>query len=145
MLSENIFQLQQQLNRRKISVFMDNSLDLHIKTDKDILSTVIRNLLTNAIKYSPDGSKIDVGFTTDAENVAISVTDYGIGMNPTEINELLSTGTNVNSKPDVEGEKGAGLGLILCKELLQKISGKLTIESEVGKGCEFVISIPVSI
>jgi signal transduction histidine kinase len=118
---------------------------MSVKTDKDILSTVLRNLLTNAIKYSPDGGKVEIGYAADKEYTKISVTDYGVGMEETEINTILNTGVNVNSKPDVEGEQGAGLGLMLCKELLQKISGKMDIKSKKDKGSRFDITIPSNI
>jgi signal transduction histidine kinase len=145
LLSENIFQVQQQLNRRKITVLMDNSKDLHIRTDKDILTTVIRNLITNAIKYSHDEGKIEISFAADAGFAKISITDYGIGMDTSEINSILNSLTNISSKPDVEGEKGAGLGLMLCKELLLKISGKIDIASQKDQGSQFVITIPQSL
>jgi len=144
LLNENIAQMQQHMNRRNITVHMDNSREMPVKTDKDILSTVLRNLLTNAIKYSPDGGKVEIGFAADKEYTEISVTDYGVGMEEPEINTILNTRVNVSSKPDVEGEKGAGLGLMLCKELLQKISGKMDIKSEKDKGSCFVITIPLN-
>jgi len=142
MLKDNLFQLQQQLNRRKIDVLMLNSGDLQVRSDKDILSTVVRNILTNAIKYSYDEGKIEINFVAETGYFKISFKDYGIGMDASEINAILNSGTKINSKPDVEGEKGAGLGMLLCKELLKKISGDIVVNSQIGQGSQFVITIP---
>lgn len=143
LMTENIAQLQSQLNRKQIQANIKVQEGLHFTTDKDILTTVFRNLLTNAIKYSRVKGVIDIHAVGEENVLKISVTDHGMGMEPEEVKVLLNTGTYVNSKPDAEGEKGAGLGLMLCKELLQKVSGRMQIESTKGAGSAFSIILPL--
>jgi len=142
LITENITQLQSQLNRKRIEATVNVQEGLQFASDTDILTTVFRNLLINAVKYSHEGGMIEIYASGKEKELIISVTDHGLGMEPEEVKVLMNSGTYVNSKPDVEGEKGAGLGLMLCKELLQKISGRMHIESAKGAGSTFRIILP---
>lgn len=143
LLAECKSQVQQQLNRKNIVMLMHCDENLMAISDRDIVTTVLRNLLTNAAKYSYEGSKIEVRASQNLNNIEIVVTDYGIGMLPSEAELLMDSQAGVISKPDVEGEQGAGLGLRLCKELLSRISGKLLVKSSPGCGSTFTIQMPV--
>ena len=100
--------------------------------DKNILNIALRNLLTNAIKYSEENKNIFISAIQKENNILLSVKDEGIGMTTKQIADLVNneTKTTVGTK----GEKGSGLGLFLVKELLTKANNTLIIESEVGKG-----------
>ena len=100
--------------------------------DKNILNIALRNLLTNAIKYSEENKNIFISAIQKENNILLSVKDEGIGMTTKQIADLLNneTETTIGTK----GEKGSGLGLFLVKELLTKANNTLIIESEVGKG-----------
>ena len=108
--------------------------------DQNIITIAIRNLLTNAVKYSNENSSIDIDCFQKDKEVLIEITDKGIGMNAKKIQELMSN--NVKTTVGTLGEKGTGLGIFLVKELLQKINGELLIKSVVGEGSVFTIKLP---
>jgi len=105
--------------------------------DYDIVSIALRNLVTNAIKYSGAKNDIYISACKQNDHVVLTVRDEGIGLSPEQINKIQA---NENSTTQgTQGEKGSGLGLFLVRELLQKINAALKIESEVGKGSSFMI------
>ncbi|MCX6148246.1 MAG: HAMP domain-containing sensor histidine kinase [Candidatus Kapabacteria bacterium] len=116
--------------------------DLQLSADKPMLSTVLRNLISNAIKFTPRGGKVIVGiFESTTENICFFVKDSGIGMD----SEMLSKMFKINertSRPGTEKEPSTGLGLLLCKDFIEKHNGKIWIESEVDKGTTFYVSLP---
>ena len=105
--------------------------------DENILNIALRNLVTNALKYSRERSSIFISSYQKDNAVFIAVKDEGVGMTDLQIKDL-NTNENETTK-GTQGEKGSGLGIFLVKELLQKINGKLLIESEQGKGSTFSI------
>ena len=110
-------------------------------SDYGILSIALRNLLTNAIKFSAVNKTIYVTSTNNNGKVAITVRDEGIGLSEQQIAEILNRQNN--STNGTQGEKGSGLGLFLVMELLQKINAVLQIESEPDNGSSFTILLPV--
>jgi signal transduction histidine kinase len=110
--------------------------------DINIMTGVLRNLINNSIKFTPNGGKITISAEQENNHVLISVNDTGTGMSTTQINELFSIETT-KSKQGTNGEPGSGLGLILCKEFTEKNKGQLRIESEEGKGSTFSFTIPL--
>lgn len=112
-----------------------------IRTDKNIINTVLRNLIGNAIKFSKDGGTITIGLENTDKYDKLFVKDEGVGMDDDIKLNLFQLDTVV-TKPGTKGEKGTGLGLILCKELIEKIEGKIVVESEIGKGTTISIIIP---
>ncbi len=117
--------------------------DLAITTvpgDYNILSIALRNLLTNAIKFSDRDGNIWINAQKQNEAVVLSVKDEGIGMSEEQINEFNAN--QQSSSTGTAGEKGSGLGLYLVQELLQKINARLEVASEKGKGSTFNIVIP---
>lgn len=142
LIGENIEQLSSQLNRKEIRVSFSQNDGLIAKTDRDILNSVLRNILTNAVKFSPNGSEIVINAGRKDDKLFISVTDHGVGMSGEELEHLRQSSHSIGSKADTEGEKGAGLGLLLSGELLQKISATLEIVSEKGNGSTFTILLP---
>jgi len=107
-----------------------------------MLQTVIRNLVSNAIKFTTRGGAIDIfAEISNDENVVISVKDTGIGMSREMVDNLFRPDIRT-SRPGTENEPSTGLGLLLCKEFVEKHGGKITVESEVGKGSVFHFSVP---
>lgn len=135
--------IDQQLRRKNIEVVVAAANDLMLVTDKNILTTILRNLLVNAVKYSNEGGRIDITSTLANQEIEICVADNGVGMDQQDVDLIMNSATFMKSKPGVQGEKGAGLGLMLVKELLEKIAGRLVVVSEKGKGSTFCIVIPV--
>lgn len=115
---------------------------LLVFADKDMISTVLRNLIFNAIKFSPKNSKIEVTSCLDGNFAQIKVIDYGIGIAPELIGNLFEIGKNT-TYPGTEGESGTGLGLPICREFVEKNGGKIWAESTPGKGSAFYFTIPV--
>ncbi|MBN2273154.1 MAG: tetratricopeptide repeat-containing sensor histidine kinase [Bacteroidales bacterium] len=124
-----------------ISVVTKTSGSHLILSDENILVTVLRNLLTNAIKFSPEKSKITIGSELSNGQLFFSVADQGIGISDEDMKKLFRI--DVDTKTiGRSSNKGAGLGLIICQEFLQKIGGKIWAESDAGKGSTFYISVP---
>lgn len=116
---------------------------LVVFADKDMISTVLRNLIFNAIKFSPKNSKIEVVSSLDGDSAQIKVIDYGIGIAPELIGNLFEIGKNT-TYPGTEGESGTGLGLAICHEFVEKNGGKIWVESQYGKGSVFYFTIPLN-
>jgi signal transduction histidine kinase len=117
------------------------SPEIQVFADKNMMHTVIRNLLLNAVKFTRNGGRILLSAKNAGNMVEISVTDNGVGISADKMNKLFCIECNVASY-GTEGEQGTGLGLILCKEFMDKNSGTIRIDSEVGVGSTFTISIP---
>lgn len=109
-------------------------------SEHGIVEIALRNLVTNAVKFSHAGSSIQVRSVAENGQVLLIVQDEGIGMNEAQLAVLLNS--HAESTVGTSGEKGSGLGLFLVKELLQKIDASLRAESEVGKGTRFTIVLP---
>lgn len=109
--------------------------------DENMITTVIRNLTTNAIKFSPRGKKIEITANTYENELYFQVKDYGIGISHNEIDQLFRIDVNFH-KRGTEKETGTGLGLKLCKEFVENCGGKIWCVSEPGKGSSFYFTIP---
>lgn len=113
--------------------------------DKDLLDIIIRNLLTNAVKYTHRGGRISILLkdkSSSGEGMVLKICDNGIGISE-EKQQFLFTDKEVQSIPGTENEKGTGLGLKLCNELVKINNGTISVESKVGEGTCFLISLPV--
>ncbi len=102
-----------------------------------MLETVLRNLVSNAIKYSQKGDVISISVVKTPTGFQIAVSDTGVGI-AQESQKHLFRIEHAVSTPGTNNEKGTGLGLILCKEFVEKHQGKIWLESEVGKGSTFL-------
>jgi two-component system, sensor histidine kinase and response regulator len=128
--------------QKSISIEMDLPASAIIFADKAMISTVMRNLITNAIKFTKPGGKIIISVTEAPNEVMISVTDSGIGIPRNRIDKLFHIYESY-STPGTQNEKGTGLGLVLCKEFIKKHGGNIHVKSEVGKGSVFSFTIPM--
>lgn len=109
--------------------------------DREMITTVIRNLLSNAIKFTHTGGKITLDYFGNEQNCTISISDTGIGMaNTKNVFKLDDTYTT----PGTDGETGTGLGLVICKEFIDKNNGKIWVDSKPGDGSTFFITLPVN-
>jgi PAS domain S-box-containing protein len=113
-----------------------------ITADENMLSTIIRNLITNAIKFTEKNGKIVITARVHGNEVEVSVADTGIGIKPEAIDKLFKIETSFTTR-GTENEKGTGLGLLLCKEFIEKHHGKIWVESEPGNGSRFIFVLPV--
>ena len=110
--------------------------------DEEMIKTVLRNLISNAIKFTNQGGTVRVELEKKKEQRIVRVIDNGVGIPPEYLDQIFRIDV-VASTPGTEGERGTGLGLILCKEFVEKNGGKLRVESEEGKGSTFSFSLPV--
>lgn len=128
-------------NKKDIEIEVNVKEDITIKGDGNMIKTVIRNLVSNAIKYTPKG-KITVGtYSQDDNYQVVYIQDNGVGIKSEDI-DLIFKVSSVKSKEGTHGEKGTGLGLIICKEFIEKNGGKIWVESDLNKGSVFYFSIP---
>jgi len=117
------------------------SENTNVFCDANMINTVFRSLISNALNFTSRNGMITLDARTKEEEVEIIVADTGIGISEANIKKLL----RIDSKyigTNVQGEKGTGLGLILCSEFVEKHNGKIWIESELGKGSKFHFTIP---
>lgn len=109
--------------------------------DDNMIFTVMRNLVSNAVKFSPQNGMIKLIAKEDNKQVIVSVEDTGVGMTEEDQQKLFKIGVQ-HSTMGTENEKGTGLGLILCKELVEKNGGNIWVESKLGRGSKFIFTIP---
>ncbi len=126
---------------KNILVSYEISDCIQMFADKNMINTVLRNLVTNAIKYTHKNGAVKIVTTCNVSEVHIAVIDNGIGINSEKIKKLFKINEKTTT-PGTEDERGTGLGLILCKEFVEKHNGKIWVESEVGKGSRFIFSLP---
>lgn len=129
--------------RKQIEVENLITNDFAVFADAQMLKTVIRNLLTNAIKFSNENTQVQISARYDGKNAEVIVTDHGIGMNQKTKESLFKIG-ETRSMQGTASETGTGLGLILCKEFIEKNAGTIWVESEEGKGSQFKFTIPMA-
>ncbi len=122
--------------------FKKNAAVEYITADAAIVEIALRNIITNAVKYSNPDSTVYISTAAGEQQHFITVKDEGAGMNAAQIEALLQHQNE--STAGTHGEKGTGLGLFLVRELLQKINARLAIESEAGKGSSFIIILPAA-
>jgi signal transduction histidine kinase len=127
---------------KNISIVNNIHDDIYIFADRNSFFTILRNLLSNALKYTPNGGNISFGSALTETQIGISVKDSGVGIDGETIGKLFKLANNV-STPGTNNEKGTGLGLILCKELIEKNGGEISVRSELGKYAEFIIQLPL--
>lgn len=115
---------------------------LIVFADKDMISTVLRNLIFNALKFSAKGTEVKLKSTLVGRSVRIDVIDNGIGIAPEAIDSLFLIDKNITT-PGTDGETGTGLGLLICHEFITKNDGVIGVESTLGKGSVFSFTIPM--
>jgi hypothetical protein len=136
-----IDELNTKLKEREISIASEISEDIEADIDENIISTVLRNFLSNAIKFSPQGTTITVKAVDNGDSITVLVSDQGIGMSNEDMAKLFRVECDTKSIGN-SPEKGSGLGLILCKELINLHGGEVQVESSPGKGSTFSFTIP---
>jgi len=114
---------------------------MEIYADKSMLNSILRNILSNAIKFTPKLGQIAITAQQDKNKIKISIQDTGVGMNE-ETRSKIFDNYELESQPSTDNEKGTGLGMILCKEFVQKHEGEIWVESEINKGTTFYFSLP---
>jgi signal transduction histidine kinase len=142
-LIENKALLTTQAQAKKIQiVFNDSNNPVQVYAHRNSITTVVRNLLSNAIKFTPEGGLITLHITRTHKFASVAIRDTGVGMSPEVIDKLFRIDTKHSTK-GTANEKGTGLGLILCKDFIEKNGGSMTVLSELNKGSEFSFTVPI--
>ncbi len=129
-------------NPKNISITYIDEAQIKVIADINMLKTILRNLISNAIKFTNNNGEIKVIAEQNSNNITITVSDNGVGIENNIISKLWDVSEKYSSK-GTAGEKGSGLGLSLCKEFVEKHGGKIWVESEVGKGSDFKFTLPL--
>ncbi|MCC5928732.1 MAG: transporter substrate-binding domain-containing protein [Cyclobacteriaceae bacterium] len=129
-------------NIKRISLNYIQTDYIEVYADVNMLKTILRNLISNAIKYTRENGEITISAVRNIDNIDITVTDNGVGMTEEIRNKLFEINSNYTAK-GTANEKGSGLGLMLCKEFVEKHGGEISVKSELGKGSAFTFSLPV--
>ena len=140
---ENILEiLNPNAKAKNITINYSATEHITVFADGDMLKAVLRNLVSNAIKFTNKKGTININATQTDSNVTISISDNGIGIKPDNLVKLFDI-SEVLSTTGTAKETGTGLGLLLCKEFIEKHGGKIWVESEVGKGSDFKFTLPI--
>lgn len=129
-----------QAGLKGIKIVVDQK-PINLTADLNMFKTIMRNLISNAIKFTKRDGEVKVYADQNSEGTTITVSDNGIGMEEDKIAKLWNSET-LQTTRGTENEKGAGIGLMLCKELVEMHGGKIWVESRVGKGSDFKFTIP---
>ena len=143
-IQSNKMLLEAQAGAKNITLKLEACGDVPVRLHKQSINTVVRNLISNAIKFTPEGGTIRVGIKRENSRIHLFVADNGIGMSPKVVEKVF----RIDSKHSTTGtanEKGTGLGLILCREFVERNGGKIGVQSRPGKGSVFSFSFPESV
>lgn len=127
------------------SITLINKIPEQLSTlvDQDMFNVIIRNLISNAIKFTDKGGNITISSLEDENQIRIIVEDSGIGIDSARLKDLFQLGEN-HSTVGTKKERGTGLGLIVCKEFVEKLGGIIWAESELGQGSRFCFTVPLN-
>jgi len=141
-INEIIEILNSQARIKNISINQVQSDEIEVYADENMVKIILENLISNAIKFTYSGGNVSVTVIQKENQVEISISDNGIGINEKKLNEIFSLSPDTIST-GTANEKGSGLGLVLCKEFTEKLGGKIWVESEEGKGSNFKFTLPI--
>ncbi|MFH2096433.1 MAG: HAMP domain-containing sensor histidine kinase, partial [Bacteroidota bacterium] len=142
-LVENIMELYAAVaSNKNISLKKEFNGELFVHADTNMISAILQNLISNAIKFTPENGSVTISLSEENNRAVIKVSDTGIGMSPGDLPKLFRIDTD-HRKIGTSKEKGTGLGLILCREFAGLNRGSIFAESEAGKGSAFTVILPL--
>ena len=141
-IQEIIEMTNSQAKVKNISIHKVESDEIEVSADENMLKIILRNLISNAIKFTKSGGNINIVLISNENHVEISISDNGIGINEEKLKTLFNIISNTTSL-GTANEKGSGLGLVLCKEFVEKQGGIIWVESLEGKGSDFKFTLPL--
>lgn len=142
-ITESIDQVKENAVRKNIQLSYHMDHPITVTVDGAMLNSVLRNLISNAIKFTPKSGKIEVTVKESGDHITVSVTDNGVGMSQEKL-KLLFSDLYTETTKGTDNEMGHGLGLMLCKEFVEKHGGKISVESKTGVGSTFSFTIPLA-
>lgn len=142
-IKENLELVKSKIDLKQISLNIDVPGDINVFADENMLHTVIRNIITNAVKFTNDKGLIAISSKIVNDYCFLSIADNGVGISNDRIKKLFRIDKDVVT-PGTHNEKGSGLGLILSKEFIERNGGSISVESEINKGSTFTISLKLA-
>jgi two-component system sensor histidine kinase/response regulator len=142
LIEENIDLLSNQAGKKKIQLVSKVSADTNAFADANMVRTVIRNLISNAIKYTKENGSITCSSFVKDNKLQIEVADTGLGIKPQNLEKLFRIDLNYSTRGTAD-ESGTGLGLILCREFINRIGGDIWVDSVFGEGSTFKFTLPI--
>jgi two-component system sensor histidine kinase/response regulator len=143
LVRQNILSISDAAYKKNIKLQNDIKEYILAFADRRMIETVVRNLISNALKFNEPGGKIILSHKKENGFIEVSVTDTGIGIKDENLSKLFRLEESF-STPGTDNEQGTGLGLILCKEFIEKNGGEIWVESKIGEGSKFKFTIPAS-
>ncbi len=128
---------------KKLNIEFRGEKDIDIFADRNMFKTILRNLITNSVKYSNPGGKIKIESKRLPSFVEIAISDTGVGIAPERIDKIFTLDEKITTRGTAE-EKGSGLGLLLCKEFIERHKGRIWIKSELHKGTTVFFTLPLN-
>lgn len=135
----DIFEMIAQNKHIKLN-YQTSASSVIVTADNDMLKTVVRNFMSNAIKFTPENGSIDIILSTEGDYAKVSVRDHGVGIAPERLSSIFNKGETTYG---TGGEEGSGLGLQLCQDFATKNGGNCTVESVLGEGSTFSVLVPL--
>ena len=135
----DIFEIIAQNKHIKLN-YQTSAPSVIVTADNDMLKTVVRNFMSNAIKFTPENGSIDINLSTEGDFAKVSVRDHGVGIAPERLSSIFNKGETTYG---TGGEEGSGLGLQLCQDFATKNGGSCTVESVLGEGSTFSVLVPL--
>lgn len=135
----DIFEMIAQNKHIKLN-YQTSASSVIVTADNDMLKTVVRNFMSNAIKFTPENGSIDIILSTEGDYAKVSVRDHGVGIAPERLSSIFNKGETTYG---TGGEEGSGLGLQLCQDFATKNGGSCTVESVLGEGSTFSVLVPL--
>ena len=142
-ITESLILAESAIQNKELEVSFKQKQTYNIFTDRNMIDLVLRNLISNAIKFTHKKGKISVTISENDQEILTSITDTGIGISENKLATLFEINKPKNTL-GTENEQGTGLGLILCKDFIENLGGKIWVNSILGKGSTFTFSLPQS-
>jgi len=142
-ITESLILAESAIQNKELEVSFKQKQIFNIFTDRNMIDLVLRNLISNAIKFTHKKGKISVTISENDQEILTSISDTGIGISENKLATLFEINKPKNTL-GTENEQGTGLGLILCKDFIENLGGKIWVESTLGKGSTFTFSLPQS-
>ena len=141
LINSSIMIYQKKISEKNIKLLIDCNNNIYINIDETYFLQAINNIISNAIKFTPEGGKININATINNNETKLIISDSGIGMDKVSPEEFFSRTYNISRK-GTKGEKGTGTGMNICKKIIDAHNFRITFESEIKKGTSFIITIP---
>jgi signal transduction histidine kinase len=141
LVSEVVATVEGVSGQKQILLSQETSGDLRVLADANMLRSVVQNLVSNALKFTPEKGRVTIRVHRSGDTVTGEIEDTGLGLSPQRVEQIL-TSHSTHSTLGTSGEKGTGLGLVLCRQMLERNQGRLTLRSEIGKGSTFTFTLP---